>query len=86
MQTSASSEEPVSSLSSEENISMTTQTTTIAEDPILDLNSNENRDTSNLAAEIQAASPKKNSELGDSKCYNSNMLPCLDSEIILVKQ
>jgi hypothetical protein len=54
-------------------------------DPI-DLDSNENKDTSNLAAEIQAASPKKNLELGDSKYFNSNMIPCLDSEIILVKQ
>jgi hypothetical protein len=70
--------------SSSENNSITTQTTTM-NDPI-DLDSNENKDTSNLAAEIQAASPKKNLELGDSKYFNSNMIPCLDSEIILVKQ
>lgn len=69
--------------SSEENNSITTQT--IVDEPI-DLDSNENKDTSNLAAEIQAASPKKNAELGDSKCYNGNMIPVLDSEIILVKQ
>lgn len=79
--TTASSDEPVTSSleSSDENV--TKPAKSIEQEPIE--NSNENKDTSNLAAEIQA-SPKKNTDLGESKCYN--MLPCLDSEIILVKQ
>lgn len=82
MQTSSSDEPVTSSLeSSDDNV---TKNAKNKEQEQIEMNSNENKDTSNLAAEIQAVSPKKNSDLGDSKCFN--MLPCLDSEIILVKQ
>lgn len=56
-------------------------------DELIEIDSNENKDTSNLASE--AASPKKSHqgiELGDGKFYNNSIIPCLDSEVLLVKQ
>lgn len=48
-------------------------------DELIEVDSNENKDTSNLASEIQAASPPKKSH------HNGNNI-ILDSEVLLVNQ
>lgn len=48
-------------------------------DELIEVDSNENKDTSNLASEIQAASPPKKSH------HNGNNI-MLDSEVLLVNQ
>lgn len=95
MQTSTNEARPTESdraqvaMESSEIQEETKQTINSTVEELIEVDSNENKDTSNLASEILAASPKKSHqgiELGDGKFYNSSIIPCLDSEILLVKQ